>query len=109
MNNNSEMSLFSGAPARIDAILLGPAEWRWLRGSAGCGFLASDSTPGSGFGCVLSARSSPSAGSVFYSLQPGRLQKPSRDPAPRPGRGMLWTAIWEKRREGKGVGLEGKD
>lgn len=107
--HTSQMSLFSGAPSRLVTILFGPTEWRRLCGSAGCGILASDSTLGSGLGRVLSACSSPSAGPVFYSIQPCRLQKPSSYPAPRLGRWLLWTAIWEKRGEGKGVGIDGKD
>lgn len=105
--HTSQMSLFSGAPSRLVSILFGPTEWRRLCGSAGCGILASDSTLGSGIGCVLPACSSPSAGSVFYTIQPCRLQEPSSYPAPWLGGWLLWTAIWEKRREGKGVGLEG--
>lgn len=107
--HTSQMSVFSGAPAWFITILFGSTDWRWLCGSAGCGFLASDSTPGSGLGCVLPACSSPSAGSVFYSIQPCRLQEPSSYPAPWLDRGLLWTAIWEKRREGEGVGVNGKD
>ncbi len=106
--HTSQMSLFSGAPPRFISILFRSINWRWLCGSAGRGFLASDSTPGSGLGCVLPACPSPSAGSVFYSVQPCSLQEPSSYPAPWHDRGLLWTAIWERRRKGEGVGVKGK-
>ncbi len=106
--HTSQMSLFSGAPTGCISILFGSTDWRWLCGSAGRGFLASDSTPGSGLGCILPACPSPSAGSVFYSVQPCSLQEPSSYPAPWHDGGLLWTAIWERRREGEGVGVKGK-
>lgn len=103
-NNNNALVL--GAPTWYNLILFGPAYWWWLCGVAGCWFLAGDSTPGSGFGCILPTCSPPAAGSVFYPLQPCRLQEPSGYPAPWSRRRLLWTENWERRGKGKGVGVE---
>lgn len=94
------------APWNI-SVLFRPAGWHWLRGYAGCGLSAAHPSAGSGSCCILPTGPTPPTGHVFYSLQPCRLQEPSRHTPPGQWQRLLWPAgQFREGRQRQCVGLE---
>lgn len=106
--------LFSspGAAPRNLPVLLRPAGWHRLRGSAGRGLPAAHPPAGPGPRRLLPPGPTPPAGHVFHPLQPRRLQEPARlsSAAGRLGRLLRPAGRLREGGEGKrvGVGEEGR-
>lgn len=99
----------AGPPSRDNPLLLRPADWWRLRGSAGGGLPLGDSSARAGARCILSPGPTPSAGSVLHPLQPGCVQEPASHTAPWPGHWLLWQPRWsQQQREGKSLGVRDK-
>lgn len=92
-----------GPPSRGNRLLLGPADRRRLRGSAGGGLPLGHPAAGPRAGRLLPPSSTPPAGPVLHPVQPGRVQEPACHPAPRPGHQLLRRP--RRWRKGKGLGV----
>lgn len=79
---SSSMSCSSGSATWNISVLLWPAGWYQLRGSARGGLPAAYPASGLGARRVLSPGPTPSAGHVLHSLQPCCLQEPACHASP---------------------------